>query len=250
MGCNQADRRVFLECGLSPPLHRVLARPCRFPFYWTVVLLILAARSCAVDDAVAPAVDRGDVRSHIASILRQEAARAPAQGVSILRSLTTRPMAPGRVVVRLDADITDACLHGIAATGAVVRGVSARRHSATVETALDQLAALASVPGVRSVHPAWRPLLLTPPTPDGADTVIGTNRVRSSYGATGAGRTIGIISDSINMTGFMSGGTVVRARPLPGEPCQAPRRNRRERCLLPFRLCHSANPSRQDSGHR
>jgi hypothetical protein len=162
---------------------------------------------------VAPSFDATDVQSHVASVLRLAIARAGnaplGQAIEArLSSLTVPASRADRLVLRLDATVTPECVHNITLTGALIRGTVPKRRTIMVEATLGQIKALALVPGVRAIYPSYRPLHRNAPVPDQADTLINTNLVRSKYGVSGSGQTIGLISDSLNMTAFMTGGTI------------------------------------------
>ncbi len=193
------------------------------------LLVVLAPAAALAQDQA----DAGDpstpARAHVASVLLHELDQAGGgvqPGITPqLARLSAHPLAPGRVVLRLDSDTDPATQQAIQATGAIIRFASDRWHEVGVEATLAQVMALASTPGVAGVRLARRPWMRGQPGTyvNQADGVIHTDQLRTSYATAGAGRTIGIISDSINQTSFMQPGSQSLAVPsvLTGTPPQA-----------------------------
>jgi Subtilase family len=133
------------------------------------------------------------------------------------------------VRVRLTA-ASDDRLDALRQAGAHVLSIMAPLAMATVAVAPQELDALAGVAGVRSVTPELAPLTSAAnvvPECHGsvtseADTQLRAAEARQTFGVTGAGVTVGIISDSFDETGDGGGAShdvTTGDLPGPGNPC-------------------------------
>ncbi len=118
--------------------------------------------------------------------------------------------AAGLVRVRLDAAPTPASLAAVTATGATVVGSSARWRTIIAEATPAQVDALAALAEVRKVGLARAPMHRYV---NEGDAVMHTDTVRAGYGVSGAGMTIGVLSDSINRSAAVGAGTVTGSVP-------------------------------------
>ena len=119
------------------------------------------------------------------------------RSVADLQRLSVRTHAAGMIAARLDVAVTPDTLQAIGATGAQILASYQRWNSVTIEATPAQLVALAQLAAVKQIllrrHPKYSGL-------DQGDAVMHTDTLRSTYSVTGAGRTIGMISDSIDDT--------------------------------------------------
>jgi hypothetical protein len=132
----------------------------------------------------------------------------------------------GRVLVDLlVADTGPVQQAALAAAGAVVTATSPVNPRITAEVPPTELAALASVPGVRSIEEVLTPMVnATCPTGifDEGNTQLNAATARTTFSTAGAGVTVGVISDSYDALGGAP--TDVSNAELPGttNPCGAP----------------------------
>jgi hypothetical protein len=155
---------------------------------------------------------RGTPRAKISQLLRREFARPAGSPRSVLLA----DAAGARVEMRLDTATDAATLAAIAATGAEVRRVSTRWNEVEILATAAQAEALAALPAVAGIRPALRPV--TRATQPGTYTnqaaaVLGTDTVRDTAGVDGSGITLGILSDSINLSADVGSGTVTGTVP-------------------------------------
>ncbi len=133
---------------------------------------------------------------------------------SRLRSTSARTGAVDRVAMAVDCIVTDDVLAAIRACGAVITGIHPRWNSVLIEATFAEVDAIAAMPAVRGLSLSKRPHLHQQGTADNAaDIDMKAAQLRSTYGATGAGRKIGVISDSIHDTAAVGTGVVTGAVP-------------------------------------
>jgi PKD repeat protein len=111
--------------------------------------------------------------------------------------------------VRIDTTVTPETLKAIAATGATIVSSAPQWNAVCVMATPSQISALADVGAVNQIK------LLSKPhhrqqgaQPDEADGVMKTDLVRTNDGLTGAGQTVGVISDSVTDTAAVGHGNV------------------------------------------
>lgn len=193
----------------------LLTRPGRrYPGGWAaaLLLLVLAAAGQAADQpAFCPKAPPGSLRAKLGSALQVLVDTPTAAPALAARTHWVPAHAVGRVSVRLDAAVTPAVLQAITACGAIVTASYPSWRTILVEATPAQLLPLAQVPGVDQVLPALAPWHHYT---NQADAVIATDQVRTGFGVTGAGRTIGVISDSIHDTAAVGTGTVTGTTPM------------------------------------
>jgi hypothetical protein len=190
-----------------------------------VVLGFGAVRLAGADPAVPlpTIVDPADPRAKISSLIRPYLdLPVAAQGIDHrLSRLMARSSRPELLKVRLDVPVTPATLADIAGTGALVVSTSARWNCVLVEATLAQIDALARLPEVSLIAAALRPRHhgVVGTYASQAAPVLHTDSVSSTYGVTGRGQIIGVISDSVNQTPATgatltrTGGTVAGSNP-------------------------------------
>jgi len=164
-----------------------------------------------------PHLDPGQPLATIGSAIRPYLSpgadlRTIAAPLRMLSSATTRA---DSLPVRLDCLVDAALLTRIQSSGALITGVALRWNTVTVEATLAQIITLSQLPGVRAIA------LVRPPRHAGqpgtyanqAAGVLHTDQLQAALGSTGAGRTIGVISDSINDTSAVGPGISSGAHP-------------------------------------
>lgn len=174
-----------------------------------VIALAAWAMSSPAADPVPTRFERHDSRSKISSAIRQQFIQHT-NTQHITRSSSNQFIAgaaPTSLLMRIDVIPDNDILAAILATGARIRHSSIRWHEVLVEATPTQAIALSQITAVHSISPAWRPFRhTTSPTIDEADSVIHTNTVRSAFETTGVGVTIGVMSDTINLTSSVGSG--------------------------------------------
>jgi len=132
-----------------------------------------------------------------------------------LRALASATARPDTLPVRLDCVVDAATLDSIRACGVTITQSAARWNSVAVEATLPQIISLSQLPMVHAIA------LLRPPRHFGqpgtyanqAAAVLHTDVLQSDFGINGAGRTIGVLSDSINATSAVGPGVSSGAHP-------------------------------------
>jgi hypothetical protein len=176
---------------------------------WALLMVLAAGRLAAADPNLAALriLDPADPRAKISSLIRPYLDIAPApEGLDRrLRGLLVAASRADLVKVRLDVPVTLATLADIAGSGALVISSAPRWNSVLVEATMAQIDALARLPAVVHIAAALRPRHhgTVGTYTSQADAVLHTDTVRSTYGVTGAGQVIGVISDSVNLTAAM-----------------------------------------------
>jgi hypothetical protein len=134
------------------------------------------------------------------------------------------------VVVRVRMrSVTDQRVSDLRAAGGRILAMNSALAMATVSVAPTALEGLAKVAGVESVTPEYAPMTSQFDTSaechgsvtSEADTQLRAAEARQTFGVTGAGVTVGLISDSFNTSGNGSTATDVGTGDLPGaaNPC-------------------------------
>ena len=189
---------------------------------WLLALLVslmLVVRLPAADANLPLAVhlDASDPRSKIGSLIRPFLdLPVGAQGIDArLRRITVAASRADLLRVRLDVPVTPATLSYIAATGAVIIASYARWNDVLVDATLAEIDALARLNAVAQIAPLLRPRhhFTAGTYSSQADPIIQTAQVRSTFGVTGAGQKIGVLSDSINATGTVGTGSTSGSSP-------------------------------------
>lgn len=117
--------------------------------------------------------------------------------------------------------VDEAVLGALEATGAHLLSSSARYRQAILRIHPSHLDELAAVEAVRRVEPAWRPRLQTGSVLSQGDASMGADASRGTFGVTGSGMSIGILSDSFRRDAGLGGSAsgAACACASPGSSC-------------------------------
>ncbi|MCY3022446.1 MAG: autotransporter-associated beta strand repeat-containing protein [Planctomycetota bacterium] len=123
--------------------------------------------------------------------------------------ILARTDAADAFLVRLDCRVTDALLKQIAATGAVITHSTPQWRTVMALATLPQIDALSQVEGISFVSLELGQRRRQQGIADNhADIDMKADQVRSIYGLTGAGQTVGVLSDTLNRTAAVGAGTI------------------------------------------
>ncbi len=107
-----------------------------------------------------------------------------------------KPLAGGRMLVDIKAKVSAELLKTIRSLGGTMEGSFPQYNAVQAELPLDALETVASSPDVISIRPLLRPRTNVGTATSEGDVAHQANLVRSTYGVTGAGVKVGVMSDS------------------------------------------------------
>jgi subtilisin family serine protease len=125
----------------------------------------------------------------------------------------------GRVLVDIDANVTDELLQKIRSAGGTIVRSAPRFHSVRASVPLASLESLASLTNVTFIRRAVKARVFTGSVDSEGDVTHGADLARADFFATGAGVKVGVISDSVDFlanaqaTGDLPANVIV----LPGQ---------------------------------
>jgi hypothetical protein len=212
-------------------------------FIWLVSLGVAATAQVAAP-AIVPSLPEPtpgaltNLLAQIAGLQKEAAARTPVQRKiypSLLdalrehRGTAPRPYAPrvlsglnllpgGRILVDINATVTASVLTNIQQSGGIIVSSFPQYQAIRAEVPVESLEAIAGLNEVKTVRPADLPIHNVGSATSEGDVGHQANYVRSTYGATGSGVKVGVLSDSDRFgaisqgTGDLGGVTV-----LPGQ---------------------------------
>ncbi|MEI6232479.1 MAG: PKD domain-containing protein [Planctomycetota bacterium] len=127
-----------------------------------------------------------------------------------VRSSMAKTLAPSPVntlALTLDVpNVNEELLASIQATGATVVSSAVKWNSVSVHATMEQIAALTSVPGIRTLSLGHKPIRRQAGSTDNqADTAMKADQARVAGNVTGKNTKIGVISDSCNNTSIGPG---------------------------------------------
>jgi hypothetical protein len=190
-------------------------------FVWLMLFWISATAQVA-GPATAPSISEPspgaltNVLAEIAGLQAEAAARPPAQkkiDSSLLeamrehRGTAPRTYAPrvrsglrllpgGRILVDINANVTDVVLTNLQQSGATIINSFPQYHSIRAEMSVESMEALAGLADIYTIKPAAVPLHNVGTATSEGDIGHQANVVRSTYGISGAGVKVGVLSDS------------------------------------------------------
>lgn len=113
---------------------------------------------------------------------------------------------PESLAIYIDANVTDALLAQIRATGATVIDSAPQWNTVSVHATVSQIDALSQLAGVRSIHlQGARRKHQQGSTPNAADSTMHADLARTNFGVSGNGIIVGVMSDSVTDTGAVKG---------------------------------------------
>ncbi len=149
--------------------------------------------------------------------LKQDRHQAIAAGATALRP-DIQFEADGRVLVDIDAEVTEALLAQIRQAGGTVLNSVPRFHSIRAQVPLEQLEALTGGPGVKFIHRAARAHTNIGSVTSEGDVTHRANTVRGVFGVNGQGVKVGVLSDSIDyLADSQASGDLGEVTILPGQ---------------------------------
>ena len=105
---------------------------------------------------------------------------------------------PKRLAIRIDAQITADLTAAVRATGATIVHVAPQWNTISATATITQIDALSRIGGIRTIMlQAGKRRHQQGTTPNAADPLMNTDNVRSAFKVTGAGQTVGVMSDSV-----------------------------------------------------
>ncbi|MGD0093004.1 MAG: S8 family serine peptidase, partial [Planctomycetota bacterium] len=138
------------------------------------------------------------------------AASTDAQAALDIKSAHGRALAPTaqaeHLAIRIDAPVNDALLAQIRAAGAVVTHSAPQWNTVCATATVSQIDALTRIEAVRSIMlQAGKRRHQQGSTANQGDGVMNADKVRATFGVTGKGQKIGVISDSVTDTSAVRG---------------------------------------------
>ena len=157
------------------------------------------------------------MESHLIQATKRHRGQAFAPGAPSVK-LDLKTESDGRILVDIDANVTEGLLTRIKQAGGTVIGSFPQFHAIRALVTLEQLESLAGAGDVKYIRRAARAMTNTGSVTSEGDVTHRANLARSAFGANGQGVKIGVLSDSIDyLASAQATGDLGDVTVLPGQ---------------------------------
>ena len=185
---------------------------------WLTFLLLLLCAMFGASAAEHPLAHKVDARLIGALDALHANATTDAKAATDLKAAHPRSVArtanADQIAVRIDAPVTDALLAAIGATGATITTSAPEWDTTCVLATLSQIDALTAIGAIKTIMLQPKPRRRQQGIANNqGDSVMKSDQLRTQQNLTGAGQTIGVVSDSVTDTSAVGKGTVTGVAP-------------------------------------